>query len=230
MSQMDNAITAIRQFFDKCNRDEQLSEQNRNMELFQAARAFYNAITHFERSTLSKALEGKKRVRAAESIAKHAKGGRTVDVPVTYKSKKKVVPSQKLVGVVKKSGSIVIASAKEQQNRKGKKTAVTKALVTRSKNRGVKCIKCGQPFGITHVCLTTSRQQPPSEIKPPTSIKQNAREKDETKKSRRTTFDKSVSGTPIGATKHAGATGKVGKRSGTIHATRFNARFKKGRS
>lgn len=130
MSQMDNAITAIKQLFDKGNRGEQMRELKRNKELFQAARAFYNAIAHFERSAPSKSLEAKERVSAAESITRPAKDGRKVDIPVTYKPKKKKAPSQKPVVEAKKSDSINAASAKKQQNKVGRRVAVAKAFVT----------------------------------------------------------------------------------------------------
>lgn len=229
MSQMDNAITAIKQLFDKSNRGEQMRELNGNKELFQAARAFYNAIVHFERSAPSKPLEANKSVRAAESIARHAKDGRKVDVPVTYKPKKKKVPRQKPVGVAKKSGTLDAAPAKDQKIKVGKKVAVTKEFDTHSRKVGNKCIKCGQAFSVYHVCQTTSRQPTYANIKPSKPIKQNTREKDETRRPRRTPFDEGVSGTPIGATKLAGATRQDGKRAGTIYAKRFNARLKKGR-
>lgn len=173
--------------------------------------------------------EAKGRVRAAGSIARHAKDGRKIDVPVTYKPKKKKVPSQKPVGETKKSGSISAASAKKQKNKVGRKVAVTKAFVTRPMKGGTKCFKCGQAFSISHVCPTTSRQPTYTDIKPTTPIKQNTREKDETKKSRRTPFDIGVSGTTTRATKLAGATKQDGKRTGASHAKRFNERFKKRR-
>lgn len=229
MSQMDNAITAIKQLFDKGSRGEQMRELKRDKELFQAARAFYNAIAHFERSAPSNSLEAKGRVRAAESIAMYAKDGRKIDIPVTYKPKKEKVPSQRPVGEAKKSDSINAASEKKQKNKVGRKVAVTKAFVTRPRKGGTKCINCGQAFSISHACPTTSRQPTYTDIKPPTPVKQNTREKDETKRPRRTPFDDGVSGTPIGATKLAGATRQDGRRAGTTHAKRFNARFKRVR-
>lgn len=173
--------------------------------------------------------EAKGRVRAAESIARHAKVGRKVDVPVTYKPKKKKVPSQTPAGEAKKSGSINAASAKKQKNKVGRKVAVAKAFVTRPRKGGTKCNNCGQAFSISHGCPTTSRQPTYAIVKPPAPVKQNTREKDETKRPRRTLFQKSVSGTPIGATKLAGATRQDGRRADTTRAKRFNARLKKGR-
>jgi len=235
MSQMDNAITAIKQLFDKGNRGEQMRELKRNKELFQAARAFYNAIAHFERSAPSKSLEAKERVSAAESITRPAKDGRKFDIPVTYKPKKKKAPSQKPVQTAINLVGVNATSIKGQQNMtvKGRlplaAATITKPKSGKPKRGRTKCINCGQAFNINHVCPSTSRQPTYTDIKPHTPVKQNTREKDETKRPRRTPFDEGVSGTPIGATKLAGATRQDGRRASTTHAKRFNARFKKGR-
>jgi len=256
MSQFDKAILEIKRLFDKSQIKEQGLALKKDGALFQAARTFYLAIVDFERreyvrmDEVNKKQDGvraqsspnnlvisetQKRVRAAESIARHSIDGRKIEIPVIRKPKKKQILDQKPVQIVKNPVAVNATSIKGQQNKTDKRRLpLAAATVARPKSgkpkRGrAKCIKCGGVSSPAHKCPPAPRQPTYTNVKPPAPVKPTVREKDETIRPRITPFDRGVSGTPIGATKLAGATRQDGRRAGTIHAVRFNARFKKGR-
>lgn len=229
MGQMKTATAAIKLLFDKSNRREQILEFERDKELFQAARTFYNAIRIFEGAQPAKsqevdksaALEAKKRQWPASSQARHARGGKGADIPVIVKQKKKIAIPESVEGAV---GSHDRTSDSEKEFSKCKacnEGAVSLTASRAKKNRLIytMCIKCGRqvPNISAHVCTHYPDARSGEPSKTPTQASRRAREKEETKRPRRTLFDKSTSGTLMSESKYVGATAVQGMHNVKRH-------------
>jgi len=155
------------------------------------------------------------------------KGGKENAISVTYKPKKKQAPSQKPAVVVKKPAAINTALTKNQKNKAVKKVAVAKPKSGKPKRGRAKCAKCGEIFSPAHKCLPGPRQPTYTTVKSPAVSRAKGREQDETKKRRRTPFDKATTGTTIRASKYASAPGQAqaDKPVDKPHAKRHNAKF-----